>query len=200
MYSPVSHTKSLGESREWNMVFQGNIWCRLKAFKKMNEFPHFWPHKVYSTLRSKQKYMIKLTCKLVYHNINTMCHRYWFLTEIRSFMLRSNQKSLPFQKRLKVWKAMSQKLFKVGIPNLDQIVFNYYQMDYKCYFGFIYYNLVTMATNLAQDNPYPHIRFTIMFCLTVKGWSKHLTSHMPLFQAHISEHTTRIKIFQTIRR
>ena len=32
MYSPVSHTKSLGESREWNMVFQGYIWYRLKAF------------------------------------------------------------------------------------------------------------------------------------------------------------------------
>ena len=31
-YSPVSHTKSLGESREWNMVFQGIIWYRLKAF------------------------------------------------------------------------------------------------------------------------------------------------------------------------
>ena len=30
-YSPVSHTKSLGESREWNMVFQGNIRYRLKA-------------------------------------------------------------------------------------------------------------------------------------------------------------------------
>ena len=24
-YNPVSHTKSLGESQEWNMVFQGNI-------------------------------------------------------------------------------------------------------------------------------------------------------------------------------
>ena len=24
-YNPVSHTKSLGESREWNMVFQGSI-------------------------------------------------------------------------------------------------------------------------------------------------------------------------------
>ena len=24
-YNPVSHTKSLGESWEWNMVFQGNI-------------------------------------------------------------------------------------------------------------------------------------------------------------------------------
>ena len=31
-YNPVSHTKSLGESREWNMVFQGNIWYRPKAF------------------------------------------------------------------------------------------------------------------------------------------------------------------------
>ena len=31
-YSPVSHTKSLGESQEWNMVFQGNIRYRLKAF------------------------------------------------------------------------------------------------------------------------------------------------------------------------
>ena len=32
MHIPVSHTKSLGESREWNMVFQCNIWYRLKAF------------------------------------------------------------------------------------------------------------------------------------------------------------------------
>ena len=64
-------------------------------------------------------------------------------------MLCSNQKSLSFQKRLKVWKAMSQKLFQVGIPNLAQIVFKYYQMDYKCYFGFIYYDVVTMVTNVA---------------------------------------------------
>ena len=64
-------------------------------------------------------------------------------------MLRSNQKSLPFQKRLKVWKAMFQKIFQVGIPNLAEIVFNYYRMDYKCYFGFIYYDVVTMATNVA---------------------------------------------------
>ena len=54
------------------MVFQGNIRYRLKAFEIVNEFPHFWPHKVYSTLRSKQKYIIEITCKLVYHNINTM--------------------------------------------------------------------------------------------------------------------------------
>ena len=64
-------------------------------------------------------------------------------------MLRSNQKSLPFQKHLKVWKAMSQKLFQVDIPNLAQIVYNYYQIDYKYYFGFIYYDVVTMATNVA---------------------------------------------------
>ena len=64
-------------------------------------------------------------------------------------MLRSNQKSLPFQKRLKVWKAMSQQLFQVGIPNVAEIVLNYYQMDYKCYFGFICYDVVTMATNIA---------------------------------------------------
>ena len=32
MHIPVSHTKSLRESREWNMVFQCNIWYRLKAF------------------------------------------------------------------------------------------------------------------------------------------------------------------------
>ena len=44
---------------------------------------------------------------------------------------------------------MSQNLFQVGIPNLDQIVFNCYQMDCKCYFGFIYYDVVTMATNMA---------------------------------------------------
>ena len=67
---------------------------------------------------------------------------------------------------------MSQKLFQVGIPNFAQIVLSYHQTNYKCYFGFIYYDVVTMATNVAQDNPYPHIRFTIVFCLTVKGWSK----------------------------
>ena len=78
-----------------------------------------------------------------------MCLKQWFLTDIRPFMLRSNQKSLPFQKHPKVWKAMSQKLFQVGIPNLVQIVFNYYHMDYKCYFGFIHYDVVTMATNMA---------------------------------------------------
>ena len=44
---------------------------------------------------------------------------------------------------------MSQKLFQVGIPNLAEIVFNYYQMDYKCYFGFMYHDVVTMATNVA---------------------------------------------------
>ena len=64
-------------------------------------------------------------------------------------------------------------------------------MNYKCYFGFIYYDVVTMAANVAQDNPYPHIPFTIVFCLTVKGRSKHqYLSNMPLFQAHISEQTT----------
>ena len=41
MYSPVSHTKSLGESRGWNMVFQGNIWYRLKAFWKWMNFLMF---------------------------------------------------------------------------------------------------------------------------------------------------------------
>ena len=39
-------------------------------------------------------------------------------------------------------------------------------MNYKCYFGFIYYDVATMTTNGAQDNPYPHIRFTIVFCLS----------------------------------
>ena len=78
-----------------------------------------------------------------------MCLKHWFLTDIRSFMLRSNQKSLPFQKHLKVWKAMSQKILQVGIPNLAQIVLNYYHMDYKCYFGFIHHDVVTMATNVA---------------------------------------------------
>ena len=58
---------------------------------------------------------------------------------------------------------MSQKLFQVRIPNLAQIVFNYYQMNYKCYFSFIYYDVVTMATNVAQYNPYPHIRFTMVW-------------------------------------
>ena len=84
-------------------------------------------------------------------------------------MLRSNQKSLSFKKSVKVWKAMFQKRSQVGIPNLAQIVFNYYQMDYKRYFVFIYYAVVTMVTNLAQDNPYPHSRLTIVLCLTVKG-------------------------------
>ena len=70
---------------------------------------------------------------------------------------------------------MSQKLFQVRIPNLAQIVFNYYQMNYKCYLGFIYYDVLTMATNVAQYNPYPHIRITTVFCLPVKGWSKHST-------------------------
>ena len=76
-----------------------------------------------------------------------MCLKYWFMVEIRSFRFCSNQKSLPFQKRLEVWKAMSQKVVQVGIPNLAQIVFNYYQMDNKCYFGFKYYDVVTMTTN-----------------------------------------------------
>ena len=40
-YNPVSHTKSLGESQEWNMVFQRNIWSRVKAFKKIYGFAHF---------------------------------------------------------------------------------------------------------------------------------------------------------------
>ena len=78
-----------------------------------------------------------------------MCLKLWFLIDIRSFMLRSNQKSYPFQKHLKVWKAMSQKLCQVGMPNLVQIIFNYYHMDYKCHFGFIHYDVVTMATNMA---------------------------------------------------
>ena len=73
-------------------------------------------------------------------------------------------------------------------------------MDYKCYFGFIYYDVVTMATKVAQDNPYPQIRFTIMFSLTVKVWSKHLT-----FKSHAIISSTQywtnhmIKDFQTIR-
>ena len=71
------------------------------------------------------------------------------MVEIRSFMLRSNQKSLPFQKRLKVWKAVSQNVFQVGIPSWAEIVFNYNQMEYKCYFGFIYYDVITMTTNIA---------------------------------------------------
>ena len=37
-YNPVSHTKSLGESQEWNMFIQGNIWSRVKAFKKIMDF------------------------------------------------------------------------------------------------------------------------------------------------------------------
>ena len=31
-YSLVSHTKSLWESREWNMVFHGNIWYHPRSF------------------------------------------------------------------------------------------------------------------------------------------------------------------------
>ena len=81
---------------------------------------------------------------------------------------------------------MSQKLFQVWIPNLAQIVLSYYQIYYKYYYGFVYYDVVTMTTNVAQDNPYPHIRFTIVFCLTVKGWSKHLTfkSHAIISSTH----------------
>ena len=71
------------------------------------------------------------------------------MIEIRSLVLRSNQKSLPFEKRLKVWKAMYQQIFQVGISNLAQIVFNYYHIDYECYFGFIYYDVITMTTNMA---------------------------------------------------
>ena len=72
-------------------------------------------------------------------------------------------------------------------------------MDNKCYFGFIHYDVVTMATNMAYDNPYPHIGFTIMLCLTAKGWSKHSTSPLPLFQAQITKQSTLIKDFQAIR-
>ena len=78
-----------------------------------------------------------------------MCLRNLFLIEIRTSVLHSNQKSLPFQKRLKLWKAIFQKPIQVGIPNSVEIIFNYYQMDYKCYFGFIYNDVVTMATNMA---------------------------------------------------
>ena len=78
-----------------------------------------------------------------------MCLRNWFLIEIRTSVLHSNQKSLPFQKRLKLWKDISKKPIQVGIPNSAEIIFNYYQMDYKCYFGFMYYDVVTMATNMA---------------------------------------------------
>ena len=52
-YNPVSHTKSLGESQEWNMFFQGNIWSRVKAFKTINGFAHFWLQKVYSALDNR---------------------------------------------------------------------------------------------------------------------------------------------------
>ena len=50
---------------------------------------------------------------------------------------------------LKVWKAVSQKPFQVGVPNLAQIVLNQYQMDNKSYSGFIYHDVVTMVTNKA---------------------------------------------------
>ena len=48
LYGPVSHT----------MFFSGQYMIPSESVLRMNEFPHFWPHKVYSTLRSKQKYMI----------------------------------------------------------------------------------------------------------------------------------------------
>ena len=128
-----------------------------------------------------------------------MCHKCWFLTEIRLFVSRSNKKSPPFQKRLKVWKAMSQKLFEVGIPNLTQIVFNYYQMNYKCYFGFIYYDVVTMATNVAKDNPYPHIRLTIVMCLTVKGVVKTFDKSHAIISSTQFWTNHPIKHFQTIK-
>ena len=53
-YNLVSHTKSLGESQEWNMVFQGNIWSRMKAFKNFLWICSFWLQKVYSALNNKQ--------------------------------------------------------------------------------------------------------------------------------------------------
>ena len=59
---------------------------------------------------------------------------------------------------------MFQKISQVGIPNLAQIIFNYYQMDYKRYSDCIYYDVVSMATNVSQDNPYPYIRLTIVLC------------------------------------
>ena len=68
---------------------------------------------------------------------------------------------------------MSRNVFQVDIPTLAEIVFNHYQMNYKCYFGFMCYDVITMTTNMGQYNPYPHIRLTIVLCLTVKGWSKH---------------------------
>ena len=34
-YNPVSQSKSLGESWEWNMVLQGNTWYHLKALKNL---------------------------------------------------------------------------------------------------------------------------------------------------------------------
>ena len=110
-------------------------------------------------------------------------------------MLRPKQKSIPFQKRLNVWKAMSQKLFQVGISNLSQIVFNYYQMNYKCYFGFIYYDVVTMVTNMAQDNPYPHI-YCVLF--NSQGVVKTFKSHAIISSTHFwTNHP--IQDFQTIK-
>ena len=40
-----------------------------------------------------------------------------------------------------------------------QIILNKYPRHHKCYFGFIYYDVVTMATIMTKDNPYPNIRF-----------------------------------------
>ena len=48
-YNPVSHTKSLGESQEWNMVFQGNIWSRVEAFKKIYGFAHLATEGIFCT-------------------------------------------------------------------------------------------------------------------------------------------------------
>ena len=41
-------------------------------------------------------------------------------------------------------------------------------MHNTCQFGFTYYDVVTMATNMTEDNPYPHIRLNMLLRLSAK--------------------------------
>ena len=124
MYSPVSHTKSLGESREWNMVFKGNIWYRLKGY-------------VSKTVSRRHTKFSSDCIQLLPNGLQALFWLYILWCGNHGNQ-RGSRKPLP--------------------P---------YSLDH-----------------------------TVVF--TVKGWSKHLTSHIPLFQAHITEQTTLWKIFRQI--
>ena len=41
-------------------------------------------------------------------------------------------------------------------------------MHNTCLFDFTYYDGVTMATNITEDIPYPHIRWNKQLCFTAK--------------------------------